>query len=69
MTPDPQRLPFRTQLPQPSYEYKTAFGKWLSRGESVAGHGGPEVTTHPWWKVIWLTPEEDVRPLIFLMSD
>ncbi len=55
MTPDRQRLPFRTQLPQPSYEYKTAFGKWLSRGESVDGHGGPEVTTHPWWKVIWLT--------------
>src|SRR5262245_11606137 len=55
MTPDRQRLPFRTQLPQPSFEYKSAFGKWLSRGESVDGHGGPEVTTHPWWKVIWLT--------------
>ena len=55
MTPDRQRLPFRTQLPQPAYEYKTAFGKWLSRGESVDGHGGHEVATHPWWKVIWLT--------------
>src|SRR5215472_10916993 len=55
MTPDRQRLPFRTQLSQPTYEYKTAFGKWLSRGESVDGHGGPEVATHPWWKVIWLT--------------
>ena len=55
MTPDRQRLPFRTQLPQPTYVYRTAFGKWLSRGESVDGHGGPEVATHPWWKVIWLT--------------
>src|SRR5262245_61028672 len=55
MTPDRQRLPFRTQLPQPTYEYKTAFGKWLSRGEPVDGHGGHEVATHPWRKVIWLT--------------
>jgi len=55
MTPDRQRLPFRTQLPQPAYQYKTAFGRWLSRGESVDGHGGHEIATHPWWKVIWLT--------------
>src|SRR5262249_62060337 len=55
MTPDRQRLPFRTQLSQPTYEYKTAFGRWLSRGESVDGHGGPEVATHPWGEVIWLT--------------
>src|SRR5499433_1539740 len=55
MTPDRQRLPFRTQLSQPVYEYKTAFGKWLSRGESVDGHGVHEITTHPWWKVMWLT--------------
>jgi len=53
--PASQRLAFRTEVPQPSLEYRTAFGKWLSRGESVDGHGIHEVTTHPWWKVIWLT--------------
>jgi hypothetical protein len=25
------------------------------RGESVDDHAGQHVTTHPWWKVIWLT--------------
>src|SRR4030095_2979390 len=50
-----RRIPFRQQLPQPSLEYRSAVGKWLSRGESVDGHGGQPVATHPWWKVIWLT--------------
>ena len=56
MTPDaPQRIPFRQRLPQPSLEYRSTVGKWLSRGESVDDHAGQEVATHPWWKVIWLT--------------
>ncbi len=46
------RFPFRTTLPQPSLEYRSAFGRWLTRGESVDDH---ELKTHPWWKVIWLT--------------
>src|SRR5580765_5447208 len=50
-----QRIPFREQLAQPSLEYRSAFGKWLARGESVSERGGNEVATHPWWKVIWLT--------------
>src|SRR5580765_6250422 len=50
-----QRIPFREQLAQPSLEYRSAFGKWLARGESMDDHAGEEVTTHPWWKVIWLT--------------
>src|SRR5262249_26007216 len=50
-----RRIPFREQLPQPSVEYRSAVGKWLLRGEPVDGHGGHEVATHPWWKVIWLT--------------
>src|SRR5262245_1940696 len=50
-----ERSAFGTEVPQPSLEYRTAFGKWLSRGESVDGHGTHAVTTHPWWKVIWLT--------------
>src|SRR5262245_60907429 len=50
-----RRIPFRQQLPQPSPEHRSAIGKWLSRGESVDGHGGQPVATHPWWKVIWLT--------------
>src|SRR5262249_25952631 len=50
-----QRLAFRTEVPQPSLEYRTAFGKWLARGESVDGHGVHAGTTHPWWKGIWLT--------------
>src|SRR5437879_4978303 len=54
MTPD-HRISFRKQLWQPSLEYRSAFGKWLARGESVGDHAGQEVATHPWWKVIWLT--------------
>jgi len=54
MTPD-QRISFREQLPQPSLEYRSAVGKWLSRGERVSDHAGQDVATHPWWKVIWLT--------------
>jgi hypothetical protein len=50
-----KRIPFRQRLPQPSIEYQSAVGKWLSRGESVDQQAGQEVATHPWWKVIWLT--------------
>src|SRR5215469_10456127 len=50
---DHKRIPFRQRLPQPSIEYPSAVGKWLSRGEPV--EEGHQVTTHPWWKVIWLT--------------
>src|SRR6516225_7262296 len=50
-----KRIPFRERLPQPSVEYRSVVGKWLSRGESVDHESGQEVTTHPWWKVIWLT--------------
>jgi hypothetical protein len=49
------RIPFRQRLPQPSLEYRSTVGKWLSRGGSVDDHAGHEVVTHPWWKVIWLT--------------
>jgi hypothetical protein len=48
-----KRIPFRERLAQPSIEYRSAFGKWLSRGDCL--DEGHEVTTHPWWKVIWLT--------------
>jgi hypothetical protein len=50
-----QRIPFREQLPQPTFEYKSAIGRWLARGESLDDHAGAEVSTHPWWRVIWLT--------------
>ena len=50
-----KHIPFREQLPQPSTEYRSAVGKWLSRGEPVGHHAEREVVTHPWWKVIWLT--------------
>jgi len=50
-----ERIPFRQQLPQPSFEYRSAIGRWLRRGESVDDHTGREVATHRWWKVIWLT--------------
>jgi hypothetical protein len=50
-----KRIPFRERLPQPSIEYRSAIGKWLSRGEPVGHQADQEVTTHPWWKVIWLT--------------
>ena len=52
---EPKRIPFRQRLPQPSMEYQSAFGKWLSRGESVDRQAGRQTATHPWWKVIWLT--------------
>ncbi len=51
----PQRLPFREQLPQPTLKYKSVIGRWLARGESLDDHTGGEISTHPWWKVIWLT--------------
>jgi len=50
-----ERIPFREQLAQPSFGGRSALGRWLARGEPVDGHGGQEVATHPWWKVIWLT--------------
>ena len=50
-----QRIPFRQRLPQPSLEYRSAVGKWFLRGESVEEQVGQEVTTHSWWKVMWLT--------------
>jgi len=50
-----ERIPFREQLAQPSLGGRSALGRWLARGEPVDGHGGQEVATHPWWKVIWLT--------------
>ena len=49
------RISFREQIPQPSLQYRSAIGKWLSGGESVDGHAPGAVATHPWWKVIWLT--------------
>lgn len=48
-------IPFREKLPQPSPEYRSAYGKWLLRGEALGEDAGHEVHTHPWWKVIWLT--------------
>jgi len=51
----PKRIPFRGRLPQPTLQYRSAFGRWLSRGEAVDTQAGHEVVTHPWWKVIWLT--------------
>ena len=50
-----KHIPFRERLPQPSIEYRSAVGRWLSRGEPVGHQAEREVTTHPWWKVIWLT--------------
>jgi hypothetical protein len=59
LTPTPpksetERLSFR-HAPQPAFEYRTSVGKWLARGEALDGHGGSQLATHPWWKVIWLT--------------
>jgi hypothetical protein len=51
----PKGIPLREQLPQPSLEYRSAFGRWLRSGEAVDTQAGHEVVTHPWWKVIWLT--------------
>ena len=52
---NPQRIPFREQLPEPSLEYRTAIGRWLARGEPLDDHTGAAAGTYPWWKVIWLT--------------
>jgi len=53
--PETKRIPFRERLPQPSLDYRSVFGRWLARGESVDDQAGQEVRTHPWWRVIWLT--------------
>ena len=50
-----KRIPFRSRVPQPSLEYRSAFGKWLARGEPTGDHADGELETHPWWRVIWLT--------------
>jgi hypothetical protein len=52
---DARRFPFRERLPEPSLEYRSVVGRWLTRGEVVADEAGHEAATHPWWKVIWLT--------------
>ena len=41
-TSQSERLSFRHEAPQPAFEYRTAVGKWLARGESLDGHGGHE---------------------------
>jgi hypothetical protein len=50
-----RRIPFREQLLQPSREYRSTLGRWLARGEPLDDHTGASLSTHPWWKVIWLT--------------
>ncbi len=50
-----QRIPFRERIAQPSLEYRSAFGRWLRRGQGVDTEPGHEARTHPWWKVVWLT--------------
>jgi hypothetical protein len=52
---NPKRFPFRERLPQPTTEYRSAFGRWLRRGEPLDDQSGAEPATHPWWKVMWLT--------------
>jgi hypothetical protein len=49
------RIPLRERLAQPSLEYGSALGKWLSGGERLDDHPDAAVATHPWWKVLWLT--------------
>src|SRR4051794_33844726 len=51
----PKRIPFRERLEEPLPTNRSALGRWLARGPSVDDHAGPELATHPWWKVIWLT--------------
>jgi hypothetical protein len=53
--PRPKRIPFRVRVPQPALEYRSVVGRWLSRGEAVDEQAGHEVSTHAWWRVIWLT--------------
>ncbi len=47
-------IPVRKQLPQPSLQFQSALGRWMTRGEPLdeAAHGA---ATHPWYKVMWLT--------------
>jgi hypothetical protein len=42
-------------IPQPSLEFKSAIGRWLSRGPSLEDEGEGEGQSQPWYKVIWLT--------------
>ncbi|HKF48520.1 MAG TPA: hypothetical protein VKB38_14275 [Terracidiphilus sp.] len=50
-----ERIPFRTQIPQPDLKYKSGIGRWLARGASLDAHSAVEVHTDRWWKVMWLT--------------
>jgi hypothetical protein len=50
-----RRISFREQLSQPSRPHRSPVRRWLVGGETVDGHGGQQVATHRWWRVIWLT--------------
>jgi hypothetical protein len=41
-------------VPVPRPEYRSWFGRWLMRGEPIE-EKAEHLTTHPWYKVLWLT--------------
>ena len=47
-------IPVRKRLSQPSLEFQSAIGRWMTRGEPLE-ESTRAGTTHPWYKVIWLT--------------
>ena len=66
----PKRIPFRERLLGPSLEYRSAIGKRLARSEISEDYAGNNGKTYTILLRYWhWTPEDDVRPLIFLMSD
>ncbi|QOY91572.1 APC family permease [Paludibaculum fermentans] len=47
-------IPVSKELPQPSLQFRSAFGRWIARGEALE-ESAHHTVTHPWYKVIWLT--------------
>ncbi|MBN9659328.1 MAG: hypothetical protein J0H49_14175 [Acidobacteria bacterium] len=47
-------IPVNKELAQPSLQFRSAFGRWISRGEALE-ESAEHTETHPWYKVIWLT--------------
>lgn len=49
----PLRVP--VELPQPSLDFSHPLGRWFLRGERLDDHAPEAASTHPWYKILWLT--------------
>jgi hypothetical protein len=55
--PGARLIPFRERVAQPTLEYRSRVGRWLTGGAPIGEHAEHtgHADAHPWSKVIWLT--------------